>query len=462
MANANLSQQDQQKREEILSGNLWLVLMRYGVPLALFQSLNQLFKILDSMIAASISPMSVSAVSYLSQISLMLSSVGGGLAVGASIRISEAYGQGDYELVHRRVSTLMAMCFGLGGLILLLVPFTETFLRMTGTPEAFIEEGTRYFAISLVDIVLLFVNTAYIAIERARGNANRILWLNLTAVGVKLGLTAYFVYVLHGDMTMIAVATVISNLVIFSACIWYLFLDRSGRVFHVSLSSVQWNKTVTTPMVETSIPVIAEKVLFQLGKVLVNGMTTMYGELTVGALGISNNLGGITTNPQNGFQEAGAAIISQNRGAGQTKRALNAFYRLCVINGMVGLVGYILTSVFMGPLTTLFSGGDAQFPELIARVYQYEAAALVPLGLLSAVTALLYGFSYTRLTLALNFSRVFVFRIPVLWALQQFTQLGAESVGIMMMISNISTGLMAVIIGVIVVYQIKRTEEKLC
>ena len=54
-------------------------------------------------------------------------------------------------------------------------------------------------------------------------------------------------------------------------------------------------------------------------------MSTVYGSWTVGALGISNNIGGITTNPQNGFQEGGSSIISQNLGAGRPKRALLAF-----------------------------------------------------------------------------------------------------------------------------------------
>ena len=73
--------------------------------LALYQSLNQLFKIFDSMMASHIGASSVSAVAYLSQINLMLSSLGGGLAVGASIKISEAYGAGDFLLVKRRVSS---------------------------------------------------------------------------------------------------------------------------------------------------------------------------------------------------------------------------------------------------------------------------------------------------------------------------------------------------------------------
>ena len=35
------------------------------------------------------------SVAYLSQLNLMLSALGGGLAVGASIKVSEAYGAGD-------------------------------------------------------------------------------------------------------------------------------------------------------------------------------------------------------------------------------------------------------------------------------------------------------------------------------------------------------------------------------
>ncbi len=43
--------------------------------------------------AAHISANAVSTVAYLSQINMAISALGGGLAVGASIKISEAYGE---------------------------------------------------------------------------------------------------------------------------------------------------------------------------------------------------------------------------------------------------------------------------------------------------------------------------------------------------------------------------------
>ena len=79
--------------------------------------------------------------------------------------------------------------------------------------------------------------------------------------------------------------------------------------------------------------------------------------------------------------------------------------------------------IFLGPISRLFSGGDPQFQQMICSIYQMEALGSIPLGINAAVMALLYGFGKTRISLIINFSRVFIFRVPVLWGLQQFTDL---------------------------------------
>lgn len=59
-------------------------------------------------------------------------------------------------------------------------------------------------------------------------------------------------------------------------------------------------------------------------------------------------------------------------------------------------------------------------------------------------------------TLLLNGARIFVFRVPVLWYLQNYTTLGGESAGIVMLVSNISVGVLAIITAIFVVRKIKR------
>ncbi len=452
---AELNKRDKQYFEKSLNAPMWRIVLSIGTPLALYQGLAMIFTVLDTMMASHISKESVSAVAYLAQVNLILSSVGGGLAVGAGIQISRAYGEADFEMVRRRVSSLYAISLSVGVLMLLaILPFTHPFLRLAGTPEELIAIGARYFSVQLFVMVVNFLNNVYIAVERARGNARRIFFLNLLVIAVKLSLTAFFVYILHSDLTMIAVASLCSELVLFVFALRYSLIG--GSAFSFSLRAVSLDRRVTPPMIRQSLPVIAEKALFAAGKTVVNAMCAVYGALMVGAMGVSNNLGGLSTNPQNGFQQGSSAIISQNYGAGKYRRVLQAFYVTALINMLLGGIISAVELWQLDLLAGLFDGGSAEFRAMIATVYRFEALGAVPLGLNAAVLALLYGLGETKLTLLLNFARVFLFRIPVFWFLQRFTSLGEKSVGMVMMISNTAVAVLALFVGLFVIRRFKR------
>ena len=453
---AELSSRDRRFLDMSLNAPMWKVVLYVGTPLALYQGLAALFTILDTLMASHISKESVSAVAYLSQLRLMLSSVGGGLAVGAGIQISRAYGEGDFLLVRKRVSTLYATSLSVGLLMLaVILPFTGGFLRLAGTPPELIAVGRQYFIVQLFVMVVNFLNEVYIAVERARGNARRIFLLNIAVIVVKLSLTALFVYVLESGLVMIAVASLLSELTMFAFAVRFSLIGDSA--FSFSPKAVSFREPrVLEPMVRQSVPVIAEKGLFAFGKTIVNSMCTVYGALMVGAMGVSNNLGAITTNPQNGYQEGSSAIISQNYGAGRFRRVLDAFYATAVISMLLGALISGLELWQLHFLSGLFDGGSEDFRGMIALVYRYEALGAVPLGLNAAVMALLYGLGQTKLTLVLNFARVFVFRIPVFWFLQHCTNFGEASVGLVMMVSNISVAVAAGITALVDIRRFKR------
>ena len=452
---AKLTGRDERFLERSLNGPMLRVILYIGTPLALYQGLNMLFMVLDTMMASHISKESVSAVAYLSQLNLMLSAVGGGLAVGAGIQISRAYGEGNFTLVRKRVSSLYVICLAVGlTMLLAILPFTNGFLRLAGTPDELIAVGARYFAVELIGLVVKFLNNVYIAVERARGNSQRIMYLNFLVIAVKLSLTAVFVYILHSGLVMIAVASLASQAVMLVFAVKNSLAGDGA--FSFSKDAVRMDRETTKPMITQSIPVITEKVLFAFGKTVVNSMSTVYGATMVGALGVANNLGGITTNPQNGYQEGASAIISQNFGAGKYRRVLEAFYATVLVNVILGAVISGIELWQLDLLAGLFDSGSAAFHEQIALVYRYEALGAVPLGVNAAVLALLYGLGKTKLTLLLNFARVFIFRIPVFWVLQNWTSAGEASVGMVMLISNFSSGVLAAIISVFVIRSFKR------
>ena len=452
---ADLTEKDIYYREKILKGSMLRVVLYIGIPLALFQSLNQLFAILDTMMASHISPTSVSAVAYLTQINFLLSAIGGGLATGAGIQISRAYGEGDFMMVKKRISSIYTLCLVIGLLLLVVIfPFAGLFLKLAGTPAELITEGVSYFRIQLIVMVFTFLNNIYIAVERARGYSKRILYLNLSVIVSKLSLTAIFVYVFKCGLEMIAAASLISQLILFAFAIKNSI--AGDNAFGFSKKCITVSKDVNLPMIKTSIPIIMEKMLFASGKTVVNSMCNVYGPLMVGAMGVSNNLGGITTNPQNGFQDGTSAIISQNFGAKNYKRVLSAFYSTVLVNVIMSTFICGITVLNLNFFSHLFDGGDPEFQKLIISVYKFEAVGGVPLGVFAAVMAMLYGLGKTRLTMVLNVSRIFVFRIPVFWFLQHFTSYGEKSVGIVMMVSNVSVAVMAIVTALIVIPRYKK------
>ena len=199
-----------------------------------------------------------------------------------------------------------------------------------------------------------------------------------------------------------------------------------------------------------------EKFIFAFGKVIVNSMCAGMGSTVVGALGVSNRLGGFCTNPPSGFQDAESSLISQNLGAGKVERALAIFYRTLLINLGIATLLLIVMLTFRDSIIMLFAKGDAAFAAEIRAIYTYECWDSVLVSINASVMGLLYGFGKTRISMILNIVRLFVYRIPPLWLLLRFTHIGIPAVGMAMLISNGAVGITS---GIVAIWFIRRLKQ---
>lgn len=463
MASSVASKKDEAFREYALTASPMKMLLSVCTPLALYQALQSVFKLIDSLMASHISANAASAIAAIAQITAMISAIGGGLASGGSIKISEAYGQGDYELVRRRVATVYTVSILVSlAVVLVFVPFAGPFLRLLNTPEELIAEGADYFRVDLISMVVSFLGNVYIAIEKSRGHTRRIMFLNIAVIAVKLALSAYFVYVLNADSVMIAVATLISQsvVVLYAVCT----MPRDEGAFRFSLKSVSFKRKVILPVLDVSYPLAAEKVFFNYGKVQVNSMSGVYGGHTVGALGISNNIGGLTTSAQNGMADGATALISQNRGAGKYSRTVKIFNALMLVNILIGVAGLGIIWLILPWMADIFANSrdtfDPEFRDMIVAIHRYEMLGYIALGMNSASNSLLLGYGHTKIAFIINVVRVFVYRIPILWALQRFTTMGYEAVGVTMFASNLLIGITSVIMVIPILRKVRAMPDE--
>ena len=458
-----INSRDLKRREQILNGNLLRTIITICAPIFLYNLFNSFYAIIDAVVVSKIDPTSVSAVASLSQISHLLTSLGSGLAAGGGIIVARYFGAGDMEVARLHSNQTVSMSNITVALLLgICIPLALPIMKLSGVPDELINIGTGYFIVQIVNLGFVFYNSVFMAMEKAKGNTKIMFWLNIVAMIIKLSLSFLFVWGLNlKDILWVAVATLIGQMSMFAVLLSMMLKKDNVFVIRISEFKLKWAQC--KEILTISLPIFLGKFIFSFGKVSINAMCKAYGPLVVGALGVSNNINGIATTPINSFEEGTSTIISQNIGAKNIKRALKTFrYSFCMATAL-GIIGYVIIRfIWQDEIIGLYNQNEAAvdseaFLLLIKSIHRYDSLSILALAVNSAVLGVLYGFGQTKMTMVLNISRVFLFRIPVLWYLQTFhKEIGAEAAGISMGISNICIAIASMVCLAIFLYKFKK------
>lgn len=458
---------DQKRRKKILEGPLLPVIISICAPIFLYNFFNAFYSVADAIIVSKIGASSVSAVATLSQIKNLLSSLGAGIASGGGIIVARLFGAGKLDEARKNSNITIALsCIIVFVILIVCIPLAKPLMLLGGATPNIIEIGYGYFIIQVINLGFVFFNSVFIAMIKAKGNTKIILILNLVSMAIKLGLSILFVYGFElKDMAWIAMATLISQIMMF-IFLFIVMIDKNNA-FQIRLNEIRLKKEEVKKIIKISFPIFFGKFIFSFGKVSVNKMCYHYGELVVGALGVSNDLCGVATTPLNSFEETTSTVVSQNLGNKQTKRAIKAFYTSFSISLILGIVGYVLIRyAFQDQLINLYNQNKESldtvtFLGLIKNINRFDSLSIIALAINASVLGALYGFGQTKLTMILNISRVFVFRIPSLFIIQKcFPSIGAEAVGISMCISNIGIAVTSIIFLLLFLLHIKKKGYK--
>ena len=464
-----ISEKDLRRRERILNGNLVMTIISICAPIFLYNLFNSFYAIIDAVVVSKINPTSVSAVASLSQLQHLLSSLGSGLAAGGGILVARQFGAGDMEKARYLSNQTISLSNIIIALLLgICVPFAVPIMRLSGVPDELINIGTGYFIVQVITRAFVFYNSVFMAMQKAKGNTKIMFWLNILAMIVKLSLSVLFIWGIgFRDIVWVAISTLIGQIVMFAVLL--LMMLQRDNVFIIKIEEFKLKKQEIKSILSMSLPIFLGKFIFSFGKVSINAMCKAYGPLVVGALGVSNNINGMVTTPINSFEEGTSTIISQNIGANNIKRAIKTFKYSFLMATALGIVGYILVRfICQDAIINLYNQNaqaedTAMFLALIKSIHRYDSLSILALAVNTAVLGVLYGFGQTKMTMVLNISRVFVFRIPVLWYLQTFhKEIGAEAAGISMGISNICIALASLLcLGVFLLKVKKKGYEKM-
>ncbi len=446
------------KRDLIVNGDIFKVILIVAGPMMFMNIMTYSYNIIDSILIADIGAMEASAVAITNQIKGVMQAVSTGFSIPCTILIARLIGKNDIGAA-KKLSHLLIVLAAIIGIIISLIGIfgAQTIMQISNVPESLISIAKIYFTIQIVTVGVSVFNSVYLSFEKARGATINIFYINLVQILIKITLTVLFVKVFNFGINMVAVATLISTVSISLFCL--IRLSNKNYVFRFSKKNFEFDKKSVVAVRNLAIPIFSGKFIFSAGKVITNSIAVSLGDTTVGALSISNNINASTTTVTESMEEVLSVIISQNLGAGKKKRALKVFYIVLFLNVIISIIGFSLCSLYLEHIVRLFAQTDIEFYEKIYTCVYYERFGVLPLGINSAVMGLLYGFGYTKASYILNISRLFLFRIPILFYFVNFTSIGIEGAAIAVMISNIAVGVISLILGIMLVIRIYKYDE---
>jgi len=330
--------------------------------------------------------------------------------VGGNALISRFIGQGR----KRRASALLYSLSIFAALLSVFVTIggymgSEYIYAMMGADADVVEQGSLYFKIISLGMVVIFIDTLLYNALSAAGDTKNSLYIKLFSSAINAFLNYVFIFGHYGFDAMgiegAAYATVISYC--FNVFAYYMLLKKPYSKLNL-------------------IPIIRVKDLIRAwhvgwGAALDRGVSSIsflffvaiiaaYGTVELAGYQVGLRIEGIAFMPGFGFAIAATALVGQSLGAKDKAKAYN-----------MGIISGRIAYIFMGSVGLFL----ILFPEFLVGIFTKDAATIdvasyylilvglaqIPLAIMFVYSGALRGAGATKTTLKVNVISLWIFRV---------------------------------------------------
>lgn len=328
-------------------GNVFLMIVRFAMPLFLSQIFQQLYNTADAfMVGHFLGTNSLAAVSSSGNLIFLLVNFFNGASMGAGVVISRYFGAGDRDRVSRAIHTNIALVLVSGTMLTIVgVFFSPTFLFWMQTDPEVLPEAVEYFRVYFAGIIALMMYNVCCGIMNAVGDSRRPLVYLIFSSLVNVLLDYVFVAVLGFGVWSAALATVISQSL--SVVLCFIHLMKRGQIFTVYFSKIRFHRDMLLEIIKYGLPSGIQNSVIGFANVIVQSQINSFGKLATAAYGTHAKIDGFGFIPIISFNMAISTFVSQNLGAKEYNRAKRG--------AKLGIAAALIMSEFIGVIYYIFA-----------------------------------------------------------------------------------------------------------
>ena len=334
--------------QRMLQGPLLPSILLYTLPIILTSLLQLLFNAADLVVVGRwCGSKAVAAVGATGAITNLIVNLFIGLSIGSGVTMAHALGGRNREAAHRTVHTTLPIAL-ISGVVLTAVgiAFSETFLRLMGTPDDVLPLSAKYMRIYFGGITFTMVYNFCASILRAAGDTKSpLIFLTLAGV-INVGLNVIFVTRLGMDVDGVAWATVISQAV--AATMVVAAMLRRTDESRLELKKLRIYKAQLLKIIRIGLPAGLQSSMFSISNVIIQSSVNSFGSVVMSGNAAAGNIEGFVYASMNAFHQTAVNFTGQNMGARRYDRIRKILW-WCL--GSVTVVGLVLglTAYGFGP-----------------------------------------------------------------------------------------------------------------
>lgn len=433
----------QENRDGILNGNLYRAILTLAIPVVINSFLQTMYNLTDTFWLGRLGTEELAAINLVTPMQNLVINFGAGITVAGSVLISQYVGAKKDEDAKSMTNQVFAcaMLFAVfcAAACAVATPAIVTWLGAEGETYTC---GKIYMQLAILDMPFLYMVNMYAAINQAQGDTMRPMLMNLLGICLNMILDPLFIVGLHWGVAGAALATIFAKAV--PAVIAFGILQNRNRLLYLDLKNLHFEREKLKRIVMVGLPSAVGGSTTQLGFLLMSKSVFAYGSGAMAAYGIGNKVNGLISLPSNGLGSAVSIIVGQNVGARQLDRAKKG-YRISMAISVLFLFvgGQILSRKTISTAIVSIFSDDPAVIAMAADFFGIMAFWCFTNGVYDATIGLFRGCGQTAVNMAVDVSRLWIFRFGTLFFCENVLHMGVRSVWYSVVVSN---GIAAVIL----------------
>lgn len=320
-------------------------LLRLIIPLVIEQILAVTIGMADTVMVSSAGEAAVSGISLVDSINILLINIFSALATGGAVIGAQYLGKRERDSACEAAKQLVLSVAALSLVIAAFVLVAKDWLLQIifgQVEQAVMANAQVYFFLSALSYPFLAVYNAGAALFRAMGNSKISMLISALMNFINIVGNAILIFGFHLDVAGAGIASLVSRIV---GCvlIMLLLIRPIHEIYIKSLLPLKIDWGMIRNIMRIGVPNGLENGMFQIGKILVQGLISSFGTAAIAANAVAGNIASLEIIPGSALGMAMITVVGQCVGARDYDGAKRYVKKLMIIT-------YIFMAILNIPL----------------------------------------------------------------------------------------------------------------